>query len=610
MNPAGDAALVASLFAVDPAGTGGVCLRSLVHPARDQWLRLLRDLLPADAAMRRMPFNIPDGRLLGGLDLTATIKANRPIAERGVLATTDRGVVVISMAERLTLHTAACINSVLDVGEVTVPREGVCLQSAARVGIVALDEGMSEEEAVPASLLDRLAFLLDFNGFSAKALIIPEHDGEDILAARHLLPRVHADPEILAAICGTALALGAGSPRVSLLALRVARAAAALDGRVELREEDAVLAGRLVLAPRATIAPPQRHESPPAEPQEPQAVQQPDGRGLPPDDASGSAPDPPQPRNFDASHDESPDDESAEDDRRDLAGVVLSATRASIPSGLLNRLRAVDASRSVRSAAAGRVGALRNSRSRGRPCGVRSGSPRGNERLNVMETLRAAAPWQKLRGRSTQQDARIVIGPDDFRVTRYRQRAQTLTIFAVDASGSSALHRLAEAKGAVELLLADCYIRRDQVAVIAFRGRAAELLLPPTRSLVRAKRSLAELAGGGGTPLGAAIEIATQLANQARRRGETPTIVMLTDGRANVARDGTGGREAAQIQALRAAAAVASSRIAALFVDTSPRPNVLAKDLSLAMNAQYIPLPLADARALSTIVKTSAAAPH
>jgi len=595
MNPAGDAALVASLFAVDPAGSGGVCLRSLVHPARDQWLRLLRDLLPADAPMRRIPFNIPDGRLLGGLDLTATIKSNRPVAERGVLAAADRGVVVISMAERLTPHTAACINSALDVGEVTLPREGVYIQSSARVGIVALDEGMSDEESVPTSLLDRLAFLLDFNAFSTKALITPEHYGEDILAARGVLPRVRTDPQILAAICGTALALGAGSPRVSLLALRVARAAAALDGRVDLREEDAVLAARLVLAPRATMAPPTQQESPPDGGSSNVADQ-------PTSDQSGRAPDPPPELNSDNSR------EPAEGQRQDLDNIVLAATQASIPSGLLARLRAVETSRSRRSSGAGRAGALRNSRSRGRPCGVRSGSPRGHERLNVMETLRAAAPWQKLRGRSTQQDSRIVISADDFRVTRYRQRAHTLTIFAVDASGSSALHRLAEAKGAVELLLADCYIRRDQVAVIAFRGRAAEVLLPPTRSLVRAKRSLAELAGGGGTPLAAAIEIAAQLADQSRRRGETPTIVMLTDGRANVARDGTGGREAAQVQALRAAAAVGNSRFASLFVDTSPRPNALGRDLALAMNAQYIPLPLADARALSEMVKSTAAA--
>jgi magnesium chelatase subunit D len=211
-----------------------------------------------------------------------------------------------------------------------------------------------------------------------------------------------------------------------------------------------------------------------------------------------------------------------------------------------------------------------------------------------------------LRGRNRQPGSRVLINADDFRVTRYRQRAQTLTIFAVDASGSSALHRLAEAKGAVELLLAECYVRRDQVAVIGFRGRGAEVLLPPTRSLVRAKRSLAELAGGGGTPLAAAIEAAVKIGNQSQRRGETPTLVMLTDGRANVTRNGTGGRAAAQTEALRAAAAVRAFKINALFVDTSPRPNAAAKDLAHAMNAEYIALPFADARGLSDIVQANA----
>ena len=136
---------------------------------------------------------------------------------------------------------------------------------------------------------------------------------------------------------------------------------------------------------------------------------------------------------------------------------------------------------------------------------------------------------------------RILIRKDDFRIARFKQRSETTTIFVVDASGSAALHRLAEAKGAVELLLADCYVRRDQVALIAFRGISAELLLPPTRSLARAKRSLAGLPGGGGTPLAAGLDAAFALADLILRKGQTPTVILLTDGRANVARDGGAG---------------------------------------------------------------------
>ncbi len=586
MSTQDDAALAASLFAIDPAAIGGVCIRSPVHPARDQWLRLLRELLPADTPVRRIPFNVADGRLLGGLDLAATLKAGHPVAERGVLAATDGGVLVLSMAERLTSHTAACINAVLDAGEVVTRREGVSLRDPARVGIVALDEGIAEEEFTPTSLQDRLAFVLDFNGWGARTTLSPLHDAEEILAARRLLPEVRCDTRTPGLICSTAMALGVESPRISLLALEVARAAAALDGRVGLSEDDAVLACRLVLAPRATLAPPAPAENPPADPA----------------DAGDTPPDPPPPN-------DSPESaESSEElDLEELQNLVLAAAQAAIPEGLLARLNAAAGKRLSRPTRAGRFGALKHAGARGRPYGVRSGTPRGDARLNVIETLRAAAPWQRLRGRSGEPGSRIKIGRDDFRVTRYRERAQTLTIFAVDASGSSALHRLAEAKGAVELLLAECYIRRDQVAVIAFRGRGAEVLLPPTRSLVRAKRSLADMAGGGGTPLAAAIDAAAQVALNAQRRGETPTIVMLTDGRANVLRSGAGGRDAAQAEALSAAGAVRSAHIRALFVDTSPRPNPVARDLARRMDAQYIPLPFADARALSGVVQASLA---
>jgi magnesium chelatase subunit D len=197
---------------------------------------------------------------------------------------------------------------------------------------------------------------------------------------------------------------------------------------------------------------------------------------------------------------------------------------------------------------------------------------------------------------------------EDFRITRHKQRTGTTTIFVVDASGSSALHRLAEAKGAVELLLADCYVRRDRVALIAFRGRGAELLLPPTRSLVRAKRSLAGLPGGGATPLAAGIDAAVGLADAVRRKGDTPVVVMLTDGRANITRSGEGGRARAEDEALAAARGLRTAGLAALLIDTSPRPQPQAQRLAHEMHARYLPLPHADAAALSTAVRAAAPA--
>lgn len=202
---------------------------------------------------------------------------------------------------------------------------------------------------------------------------------------------------------------------------------------------------------------------------------------------------------------------------------------------------------------------------------------------------------------------------EDFHVRRFKQNRPTTTLFVVDASGSSALHRLAEAKGAVELLLADCYVRRDRVAVISFGGGTAQLLLPPTRSLARAKRSLSALPGGGGTPLAAGMDAARELAVQIARQGETPVVVLLTDGRANIARDGKPGRAQAGLDALQAAREFRLAGLSALLIDTSPQAQNQAQAqaqsqhpapaLAQAMGATYLPLPFASAKGLNQAVR-------
>jgi magnesium chelatase subunit D len=589
-SPWNNAMVAAALFAVDPAGTGGVLVRSMAGPVREQWLAQFRALLPITMPVRRIPLQVPDSRLLGGLDLAATLRAGRPIAERGILAQADNGIVVLAMAERLTPMTVARLAAAMDRGEVAMERDGMALRNSARVGVIALDEGIDDERP-PAALLDRLAFHLDFSGVQLRDMAVMGFSAEQIVAARSRLPAVSASMEILEALCTTAQMLGIASLRAPLLALQVARVAAALVGRDAVSESEAALAGRLVLAPRATQLP--TAASPEEETPE----------------------DTPPPQAKDSPGQEDRDDQQNQDQditpeqlEQALNDIVLAATQAAMPAGLLAQLQQARAGL-TRARSSGRAGALQHSGTRGRPAGVRRGEPRGGVRLNVIETLRAAAPWQRLRRRTadqlhgTTEYSRIEVRPEDFHVTRYQQRTETTTIFVVDASGSAALHRLAEAKGAVELLLADCYVRRDRVAVIAFRGRGAEVLLPPTRSLVRAKRSLAGLPGGGGTPLALGIEAAVALADAVRRRGETPTIVLLTDGRANIARDGGGGRARAEADALAAARQLRIAGCMTLFVDTSPQPSPPAQRLAAEMGALYLALPYADAVSLSRAVR-------
>lgn len=200
---------------------------------------------------------------------------------------------------------------------------------------------------------------------------------------------------------------------------------------------------------------------------------------------------------------------------------------------------------------------------------------------------------------------RVLVTADDFRVRQYKQKREKVVIFVVDASGSAAMTRLAETKGAIELMLAEAYVRREQVALIAFRGTGAELLLPPTRSLVQAKRRLSALPGGGGTPLSAGLGAALLLADQIRRRGQTPHIALMTDGRANVARDGAPGRALAQEEALATARAIRFANVPALLIDTAPRPQQTAKTLSDALGALYLPMPRVDARVLSGTLRAA-----
>jgi magnesium chelatase subunit D len=198
----------------------------------------------------------------------------------------------------------------------------------------------------------------------------------------------------------------------------------------------------------------------------------------------------------------------------------------------------------------------------------------------------------------------LAIRTEDFHVHRYAENSPTCLIFAIDASGSAALHRLAEAKGAVELLLAQSYARRDQVCVIGFRGTSAEVLLPPTKSLVRAKRSLAGLPGGGGTPLAKAIAQSLHVALAEKRLGHAPSLVMLSDGRPNVTLQGQGGRAQALEDALTLARQWRAHGLPAIWLDTSARPEPQAQQLAQVMGARYVPLPLANGRRMAQAIQS------
>jgi magnesium chelatase subunit D len=547
-----DWSLILKLLAIDPIGLGGLTLRARSGPVRD---RMVQDLNSLPLPTRKLHPGISDEQLFGGIDISSTLSGGQLVVSKGLLE--NSSTLVLTMAERCDAALAAKLAQHLDAG--------------AQGPLIVLDEGAEDEEQAPAPLTDRLAFHLSPRGQLPK-----DHPPETGLkvtertTAQHRLSQMTLDDATPEALITLALQFGIASLRTPTLALRCARAHAALMGRTQVDPKDIAVAATLVYAPRATQIPdldPPQDDTPPEQPPE--------------TDPSDDDMDGPQ-------ADSLPD-----------ADMMVEAVKSLLPAGLIETLVPAGTTRGATGSGAGQK---RKGNRRGRPLPSRAGRLDGQSRIDLVATLRAAAPWQPMR-RAQQPDREgLLIRSSDIRLRRYEEKSDRVLIFAVDASGSAAVSRLSEAKGAIELLLSEAYARRDHVALISFRGTEAEILLPPTRSLVQTKRRLAGLPGGGGTPLAAGLKEAAELAVLSRAKGLSPTIVLLTDGRANIALDGTADRATAAQDSETLASTLRAQGIPSLVIDMSNRPQQALETLAGVLDAPYVALPRADAQKLSGAV--------
>jgi magnesium chelatase subunit D len=539
--------LALRILAVDPVGLGGLWLRSRAGPVRDIATSALTQT-PFDRPQRRLSANIDDLALLGGPDPVATLAAGRPVHRPGVLS--DPALLILPMAESAPPSLTARLAQALDKGH---------------HALIALDEAAEDGEGLPSNLSDRLGLFLTLDGDRAPKRP-PRPIGKRTLAkARALYPQVTVPSDLTEALANLAARLGIASPRALLTTRRAARAIAALDARLTVNEDDLIQAAELGLAHRAL----------------PEADAQPD-----------QPPEPPPPDQPDT-----PDTQPDEQDLQSLADFLIEAAQAALPPDILAKLQSDRANRAARGASG--TGSAKAGNRRGRPLPSRPGRPDGQSRIDLVATLHQAAPWQAFRKRHDAHDRALIVHRSDLRLKRYKEVSDRVLIFIVDASGSSAMARLGEAKGAVELLLAQAYSRRDHVALVVLRGQKAELILPPTRSLTTTKARLRGLPGGGGTPLASGLGVALDTALRARRQGMTPSLALLTDGRANIALSGQPDRVQAQADAHQIATAIRAAGIAAVTLDVANRPQPALAELALAMHSRYVPLPRADARAIA-----------
>lgn len=546
MDPWARLSLALRILAVDPVGLGGLWLRSRAGPIRDIATIFVAQT-PFDRPQRRLSASIDDLALLGGPDPAATLAAGRPVHRPGLLA--DPALLILPMAESAPASLTARLAQALDKGH---------------HALIALDEAAEDGEGLPSTLSDRLGLFLSLEG-ERSPRILPKPIGRRRLAkVRALYPLVTLPDDLTQALAQLAARLGITSTRALLTTRRAARAIAALDARLTVTEDDLIQAAELGLAHRAL----------------PEAETQPDQPPEPPPD---------QP--------DQPDTQPQEQDLQSLADLLIEAAQAALPPDILAKLQSDRATRAARGASG--TGAAKAGNRRGRPLPSRPGRPDGRSRIDLVATLRQAAPWQVLRKRSDQHDRALIVHRSDLRLKRYKEVSDRVLIFIVDASGSSAMARLGEAKGAVELMLAQAYSRRDHVALVVLRGAQAELILPPTRSLTTTKARLRGLPGGGGTPLASGLATALDTALRARRQGMTPSLALLTDGRANIALNGQPDRAQAQADAEQIAQAIRAAGIAAVTLDVANRPQHALAQLSTLMNSRYVPLPRADARAIA-----------
>ncbi len=550
-------------------------------------LQLFRRLMPPAMPWVTVPLNVTEDRLLGGVDLEQTAKSGQRQTAVGLLAAAHRGVLTVAHINLLDANSLGQIAAALDAGVVQLEREGLSQQFPAHFSLLATYDAQGDEvssllrervgllvEAAPEDSLEgrtaRLQQLLDETDSAAAfdselvALRLRIHE------ARRHLPNVRVSKRTLRTLSELTWQLGIEGHRADWFALCAARAHAALQGRKTLHDEDLLAAIYLVLLPRAITVPSnEEHREPQVEEEHTPNRERPQRRET-----------------TDTAHNDDDASETVQD-------WLLQAIDARLPDDALPtaRLQTRRQSSGRRIAASNRAG--------GRY--VRATARRASEsKLAIDATLRAAAPWQGLRRSAERAPQGVKITTDDLRFKQFRRRSGMLFILAVDASGSMAANRFAQAKGALIRLLQEAYRQRDKVALIRFRHDDAQVLLRPTRSVELGKRLIDALPAGGATPLAKGLLRALELARAAYAKDRMPAVIVLfTDGRANVAlRRKAGGKASLQRAEIEAelqqlGAILQREAISSLVVDTKSRFVSTGEGQRLAewLGGRYIYLP-------------------